>query len=474
MTANTKKNIIIEAVSLPIILFAVNMFLFPDNPGFSSLYGIPYLTAALFFAAYGGLLPGTITLALSALLIALPAPFLLRLLEGSAVQGYWNGLFEQTMVPLSVSLLLIYVFSMLHKGYTDSNRRLLAKLKTMGQTKHLLSNKAKALEQVNSELEERISRQQESITALYNQIKKIKAVSVSAVIEVLIETVRIFTKAEQLSVWRYSTVDNRLKLTGSEGWKSDESAFTEISSQDSIEGWVLRNNQFFSIRMLLQYENLRKIDQGRNILTIPIHFKTRIWGILNIEKMPFNKYNLYTEQLLFIIVSLIEPSLENAVEYESLIRKEEIDAVTGLPLFSSFYRMLEEELNRTSLEQGKLSVIIVELINYPELTREFSHEKTHLLLSSIAKAVQDSTQSQGQAFHYKEENQLAFIFSNLDYDGASLFCLEILGKMNAPDWVIDYTDVSLEVIVGYSSYAGDETAEEIIDKAENLLHMQKV
>ena len=474
MGVNTKKNIIVESVALPIVLFAVNIFFFPEDPGFSALYGIPYLTVALFFAAYGGLLPGALTLGISVLLVAVPAPFLLKLLEGSSVQGYWNGLFEKTMVPLAVTLLLVYIFSMLHKGYTDANRRLLEKLKSMGQTKHLLSNKAKALEQVNSELEERISRQQESITALYNQIKKIEAVDVTSVIEVLIETVVIFTKAERLSVWRYSTSDNMLKLTASEGWERDEAAITELPAEESIEGWVLRNNQFFSIRMLLQYENLRKIDKGKNILTIPVHFKTQIWGILNIEKMPFNKYNLYTEQLLFIIVSLIEPSLEKAIEYESLIRKEEIDTVTGLPLFSSFYRMLEEELKRTSMEQGKLSVIIVELTNYPELAQQFSHEKTHLLLSSIAKAVQDSTHSQGQAFHYKEENQLAFIFSNLDYDGASLFCLEILGKMNAPDWVIDYTNVSLEVIVGYSSYSKDETAEEIIDKAENLLHMQKV
>lgn len=474
MKAKRKKNVIIEALALPFGLCVVNIIFFPDDPGFSSVFSIPYLTVALFFSAYGGLLPGLVSLILSVFLATVPIPLVLQKVHQLQLQGYWRGLFERTMVALAVSLLLIYIFSMLQKGYEETNRRLLEKLKAMGKSKHLISNKAKALEQVNSELEERISRQQESITALYNQIKKIEAVSVGSVIEVLIETVRIFTKADQISVWRYNSSDTKLKLTGTEGWQSDETTVTEISVEDSIEGWVLRNNQFFSIRMLLQYENLRKIDKGRNILTIPVHFKTQIWGILNIEKMPFTKYNLYTEQLLFIIISLIEPSLEKAIEYESIIRKEEVDSVTGLPLFSSFYRMLREELNRLSFNQGKLSIIIVELTNYSDLAQAFSHEKVHLLLSSIAKTIQDSTDSKGQAFHYKEDNQLAFIFSSLDYDGASLFCLEILGQMNVPDWTIDYTGISLEVIVGYSSYSGNETVEEIIDKAENLLDMQKV
>lgn len=474
MSAKQIKKVIIEAEVFIFLLFLINIIFFPKNPAFSSVYALPYFITALFFAGYGGLLPGFVSLGTAVFLLTVPFPFLRSAFFDTSVTGYWTDLFERHMVFLAVFLIITYIFSMQQKRFTGSNQKLKAKFRELAGAKHLISNKAKALEEVNNELEERISRQQESITALYNQLKKIETVSVSTVLEVLIETVQIFLKASQVSVRQYHPAGEKLRLTQSAGWEKHEHPVTELPEDGTIEGWVVRNNQLFSMRMLLHYANLRKIDKGHNILTIPLHTGTHLWGILNIEKMPFYKYNLYSEQMLYIIISLFEPALEKAVEYESIIRREEIDADTGLPLFSSFYKMLQEEVQRMSLEQGKMSIIIIELMNYNDLIRQFSEQKVRLLFGSIAQAVGDSTHRQGQAYHYKQENQLAFIFSNLDYDGASLFCLEILEKMNASDWVIDHSPIMLEVIIGYSSYGGDESESELIEKAENLLEMQKM
>ncbi len=474
MNRKRKTHILIEIITSSVVLFFVNLVFFPQNPGFSSIYGIPYLTLALFFAGYTGLLPALANLALSVFLVTLPFPFLAEGFAGISSHHYWRTLYRENMISLAVALIIIYVFSMLQKRYEDSNRRLKAKFHELSKTKHLLMNKVKALETVNGELEKRVSGQQESITAIYNQIKKIETVSVSTVHKVLIETVQMFLKAKRVSIWKYMPAAEQLKLVQSVGWEEYEHPTTELPEEGSIEGWVVRNNQLFSLRMLMQYENLRRIDRGNNILTLPIHTGTHLWGILNIGEMPFTKYNLYSEQILYIIVSLFEPALEKAVEYESIIRKDEIDADTGLPLFSSFFNVLKEEVLRMSVEKGKLSIIIVELLNYNDLVRQFSEHKVRGLMGSIAKVIGNSTRRQGWSYHYKEENQLSFIFSNLDYDGASLYCLEILEKMNTSDWSIDHFSISLEVVIGYSSYTGNETETELITKAENLIEMQKL
>jgi PleD family two-component response regulator len=226
--------------------------------------------------------------------------------------------------------------------------------------------------------------------------------------------------------------------------------------------------------MLLQYENLRRIDRGFNLITFPIEMGNSIWGVLNIEEMPFIKYNRYTERLLFIIISLMEPPLQKAIEYEDIVRKEEFDTVTGLPLFTSFYKMLTEDLKRKKTEQGTLSMMIIEIVNYPQIVNEFGKEKAHRFLPEIVDAVNDASGNTGHSFRYKEDNQLCFIFPNLDYDGASLYCLEILELLNAEGWVIERQPVMLEGIIGFSSYTGSQSADELIDSAENLLAMQKV
>jgi PleD family two-component response regulator len=226
--------------------------------------------------------------------------------------------------------------------------------------------------------------------------------------------------------------------------------------------------------MLLQYDNLRRLDTGRNLITFPIQVQNKIWGVLNIEDLPFIKYNQYTERLLFIIISLIEPSLQKAVEYEAMVQKEEFDPVTGLPLFTSFYKVLSEEIRRKSFDQGKLSIIILEIVNFNSLASSYGRVAVQKMIPDLIQAINRASGQTGQPFEYKEDSQIAFIFPNLDYDGASLYCLEILGILNSPDWKVKDQPVMLEAVIGYSSLNRGQSADELIDVAENLLDMQKV
>ncbi len=464
-----------ETLVASVVIIGINLFLFPRFPGFSELYFGPFIIVSLFFAVYGGLLYGFISLVFSFLLIYLPLPYLIELVHFPVdAFVYWTGLLSRSMYAVPAALILVYVFGVMHKRFTAEAVRIRGRYKELVKRNHRLAVQGEALFSVFQELEERLSRQQESIMTLYNQVKKVNTVSTEAVLEVLLETVRQFTRAESASVWKYSAAAGMMQLTARTGWDPEESANSEIPVDQSIEGWVVRNNQFFSIRMLVQYDNLRRLDQGRNLITFPIQIENRIWGVLNIEEMPFIKYNQYTERLLFIIISLIEPALQKAVAYESLVRKEEVDTVTGLPLFTSFYKVLSEEIKRKSLEQGKLSIIITEIVNFSTLVTESGRVSVQKVIPPIVQKINDASGYTGQPFEYKEDNQIAFIFPNLDYDGASLYCLEILEILNGADWKVDGKPVMLEAVIGYSSYSGTQSPDELIELAENLLQMQKV
>jgi GGDEF domain-containing protein len=474
MVASKRKVHLIEALFMPFAVFGINL-LFPENPGFISLYFLPYTVTAMFFASFTGILYGFTALGISVLLFSVPLPFLLDMIYGGGVSLlYWERLLEAGMFGLPAAVLLVYLFGMLRKRFAAALAELRNRYREMVRKNHRLSVQTRSLYQVYQELEERLSRQQESVMSLYNQVKKVDTVSVSAVLDVLLETVQQFTKASSLSVWKHTPALGIMQLTATRGWDSEENREAEIPIEGSIEGWVVRNNSFFSVRMLLQYENLRRIDRGFNLITFPIEIGNSIWGVLNIEEMPFIKYNRYTERLLFIIISLMEPPLQKAIEYEDIVRKEEFDTVTGLPLFTSFYKMLTEDLKRKKTEQGTLSMMIIEIVNYPQIVNEFGKEKAHRFLPEIVDAVNDASGNTGHSFRYKEDNQLCFIFPNLDYDGASLYCLEILELLNAEGWVIERQPVMLEGIIGFSSYTGSQSADELIDSAENLLAMQKV
>ena len=63
----------------------------------------------------------------------------------------------------------------------------------------------------------------------------------------------------------------------------------------------------------LQLQNLEK-KYKRNIITYPIIIANKTWGVINIEKMPFQKYNEYAETFIAIIIALSSSVLQKAID----------------------------------------------------------------------------------------------------------------------------------------------------------------
>jgi GGDEF domain-containing protein len=191
--------------------------------------------------------------------------------------------------------------------------------------------------------------------------------------------------------------------------------------------------------------------------------------------MPFAKYNLYAERLLLLIMALAGPALERAIEYEAVVRQEDINPVTGLPSFSQFYALLEHELSRQDAENGTLAVMVLELLNFPALAAEHGKEATLRLLAEITPLVRELSGGKARFFHYKGEAQLVVLAPNLDADGASLFSLNLLTRVNERQWALRDTRVFFELILGFGVRAGaGQSADDLLEAAENLLEMQKV
>ena len=465
--------VLLETLALSLIIAGINL-IFPRFPGFSNLYYIPYIGASLLLSAVYGAAWGFVSILFSAGLILGPLPFLLRLIDPSTnLSSYWPNIFKSAYIPLPIGLLSSYVFGMIRSASVGTQQQLRGRIETLSRENWLMKKKGDSLMRVNTELDERVSRQQESITTLFTQLKKLDTLDVTEALNILLETVTIFTKAEKASIWRFE--ENQLVLATSLGWNSNERSNTTLPIESTIEGWVFRNNSIFSVRMLLQYDMLQKMDTGRNLITLPLTFDRKIWGVLNIQEMPFEKYNLYSERLLQIIVRLTEHSIERALAYESIIQQDEVDDRTGLPLFSQFYRLLEEETQRTGGQKGNFGTIIIEITNYAKIIQDHHQDGAKDLVKSIAAELKTLSDNKADFFHYKEDSQIAFIYPGLDFDGVSLFCLETLEKVNGGNWEIDGQRVELEVIIGFSVFSGEgQTSNQLLEQAENLLEMQKV
>jgi len=464
-----------ELLIFSIAIGAVNLF-FRDNPGFFRGSFNPYLLLALIVAAYYGKYYGLLSLLISCLIIALALPWALNIFKpGTWALSYWTNLRSLAPVPMAATLVSAYILGLIRDAQVGRLTKAKERVRLFSRQKGELTKQKRILETINQELEQRVSRQQDSITALHSEMQELYSVNLEKALETILGTVQRFSGASVLSIWEAHPESKDLRMAAQRGWEEGASRPTVVSAENSLEGWVARNNTTFSVKMLGQYENLRKMDRGVNIMTFPVTAGRKIWGVLNIAEMPFAKYNLYTEKLVTMVLALAAPALERAVEYEAVVTQAEVHPVTGLPAFAQFFSLLNETLKRARQNKETLSVLILELTNFDTLAETFGRNNALQLISRLAGQMVILSRNKARLFHYKDENQIVLLYPYLDYDGASLFSLEALNGINANAWSLNEKSVNLEVMVGYASLSEEQVeAEGLLQIAENILEMQKV
>ena len=467
MTINKQIKYFTESAALLIIVLFINILLKPADPGFSEILYTPYIAAALFSAVYHGRRFGLFNIVFTAAAVTV-----FSMIHSGIFRP---NLHKQDMIIFASSVFFIYIFGSIREIDRLKIKNIKEHLRKTTKDCYRTKKLSAAQIAINREMEERVSGQRGSITTLYNQMHQLDSLNLDKSLDVLVETVKIFSEATKLSIWTRSPSPGFLHCVAAANRDNTLDATSLLNIDDSIEGWVFRNNRVVSVRMINNYENLRKMDTGRNIITMPIQLNKKVWGVLNIEDMPFVKYNSHTEKLLEIIINLAEPALSRAVEHDRQVQQSETDTDTMLPLFSQLYNTLNRYIQASSNDKTQISLLIIEIQNFNALSEKFPPSKLKKLFLNLTDELLLASAGLAEFFMYKSDNQMAVLIPGIDSDGTALLCLEILETINSAAWHIGTEEVFIEVIIGYGSLGDNATdTDGLIKHAETLLEIQKI
>jgi len=366
-------------------------------------------------------------------------------------------------VAAGIGLVVFLAASFVKNRLRASRRRVLDRLRASVRRTAVLQRQVSALNRVNGTLAERVVNQTDSMTMLRDQVRKLATLSLDQALETLLETVRLFTGMTSGSVYVLNPERGSLEMAASVGWVDTDFPW-EVPLEGSVVGYVYRNGKPFSLRMMLDGPEFSTFTVDHNLMTYPIRVQGRVWGVLNLEKLPFERYSSYTESILEIILGLMEPTLADTVEHDLLRRQSEIDDVTGFPLAGQFFHGLDDELERAGRDRTAVAVVVLEVTNWTTLVEATSRAAVKKSLAALKPGVL-ALNAKARLYHFREENQLAVVVPGLDQDGTSFFGLELLSMVSRS---------GLEVIVGFSSAKGDTTGERLVAAAEHLLSLQRL
>jgi GGDEF domain-containing protein len=380
-----------------------------------------------------------------------------------------------SLYSLTAGIILALLAAFIRNRILVSQKHYIKRYKKAVHSLVMLEKRIRLLERIHQVLENRVSSQKDSITLLHDRVKKLASLNLDEALTTLLDTIALFTGMETGEIWRLNEEQTQLIPASVYGWPSEAIQSATRKLDTTIEGYVFRNKQMFSVRMLLNSAEFDRFDSKKNILTLPIIINGKPWGVLNIQSLPFEQYSRYTESILEILLSLAEPYLRNIIEYENLQNQQDLDPITGYPLFSLLYKNLEDDLERARYEGGSVSLIIMEVTNFDELSEHIDRNQLRRLLFTVKELIDETKRIKTKAFHYKDDNQIALLVYGLDHDGASFFCLDILALLSGYTFEAESQAYPVEFILGFStSGATVFAADSMIAEAEHLLSVQRL
>lgn len=467
------------------LLLSLCGLLRPGDPVFAGFCYMPQVLLPVILASLLGAPPGACAL-LGEVLASLALPALSRALGLGLGALDFRLLFETARVPAAASLLCAVAAGFARDSAEKSKERLLGRVRDMAHKNIQLEKVNDALKSLSDELERRVSGQRDSISALYARTRKMDSLDVSKVLAGLIESVTAFSQADAAAIYEYDRDGKDLVLRASIGPEPER----RLPIDGCIEGWVFRNDSLFSLRMLDEYLNLSRIDVGRSVLAYPLKSGDLPWGVLNIQEMPFYRYNLVTEKNLGVVVALAAPYIKRAADFRDQILTQPRNEITGLPGYGELTRLIGEELTRRVPRRLSISVVIAEILDFDKLVFAHSGPKAFALLKEFVDVA--SGESRVRAFHYREDGQVAFVLPDLDRDGASLFCLSLTENTGAHAWLVDGESLRIETAFGLAAFPGaakkvalgafdsgsprgapEGGAEDLLAEAEQVLELSK-
>lgn len=459
-----KRNIIPETIVISLIIGGVPLIPVAGNilPSAQTLI----LVTALFLAFWHGRLAGILSFI-------------------CATTVYMGGLFylevqlpaiEVFLVNGTLGVVLSYLGGSLNQFRLYQIDKILTRYRKMSNEKSTLKKISLSQHDIIRELEERVTRQRSSLNLLYDRIQEVDCLDTSKSISNLLDTIIHFSEATKISLWVYDNLSSTLKLKMRKGEERSGNDTDTLDLKETIEGWVFRNNQLFSIRMAMDYDSLAALNTENSIICCPVVLDNKTWGVINLESLPFIKYSSYTENMIQIIISLAQPALKRALDFESLLIEEEENENTGLPQFTQLYRVLERYKYDESGTFNSSSLVILEFQEFRELIDKYGLKEIQFLQAQLMEELSSFSKSKPEMFHYREEARVALYIPYLDYDGCSLFCLESLEYINSKQWDVRGDRLKMEVNLGYASCGTSEKMDpdDLLKRAEYLLEIQKI
>ncbi len=277
----------------------------------------------------------------------------------------------------------------------------------------------------------------------------------------------------------YTTKQGKLRLTCS--YRKLHMPSIKNKEGDILDNWVLKHNQGLIVEDISQdfrFDSEHTADlKSRKITSLiisPMFSRNKIIGILRIESSKKKNFNFEDLRILSVIADLASVTIDRAKIFRKVQELAIKDGMTGLYRKGYFLTRLKEEIKRASLNQSKISLIMVDIDHFKLLNDKYGHIVGDFILKRLAKLLNQIAGSAGNIIcrFGGEEFIILAVSENKEEVNQTAQKLRRTTENTHPSF--RRKKITFTISIGVATFPADAiTEQDLIEKADKALYEAK-
>jgi diguanylate cyclase (GGDEF)-like protein len=289
-----------------------------------------------------------------------------------------------------------------------------------------LSRSYETVNKAKQELDTRIISQEHTLSTLYDAAQALKSLQEKEIYPAVLQLVRNFISAEACSIYMLS--ENRLKLISSSGDPTKGQRKIDADVDDGMMGRAFSSGETVSLNFFVSAKDFDEHDGSGIIISAPlVNSNKQTLGVLNIEKLPFVKFNPQTVRMASLLADWCGAAIENARTYKETKDRNISDDITGAYTYGYLRERLKEEFSRARRYKHPLSVLSLDIADFPSFSAEVKRD----VLTVLSLVLQNKLRSVDLLFHGSDPGRYIIVLPDTPLEGAQVAKERVLKEINA-------------------------------------------
>lgn len=275
-----------------------------------------------------------------------------------------------------------------------------------------------------------------------------------------------------------------LKIAAAKGIKAAELINKTFKSDDSIMGWVIKNNKPLLFSDFPDDKRDAPIFPGvplpiRSLICLPLCVRDDTIGMLLIAGKKENSFSQYETKIFEVIAAHTTTQIYNARMYQQMEKMATTDGLTGLFNHRSFQEKISHELDRAERYKQRVSLLLIDIDHFKKVNDAYGHPAGDKILKGVAKILVSSIRGVDMAARYGGE-EFALILVNTDGVGALDTAERIRRVIENNKFDIGSSAIKITGSVGIAVFPDDTGLPDqggnqrlLISKADGSLYLAK-